>query len=82
MQSSINRRTFVGTAVASGAFTIVPRHVLGGIGYVAPSGKIRLAHIGMGTQGFNELGGPLVRADAAAPGSRRSQAASHPPAAS
>jgi predicted dehydrogenase len=59
MESGINRRTFVGTAVASGVFTIVPRHVLGGAGYVAPSDKIRLAHIGMGTQGFSELGGLL-----------------------
>jgi predicted dehydrogenase len=30
--------------------------VLGGPGYVAPSEKITLAHIGMGTQGFAELG--------------------------
>jgi predicted dehydrogenase len=50
----------MGTAVASGVFTIVPRHVLGGGGYVAPSDKITLAHIGMGTQGFNELGGLLA----------------------
>jgi predicted dehydrogenase len=60
MTSSINRRTFMGTAVATGVFTIVPRHVLGGARYVAPSNKIRLAHIGMGTQGFNELGGLLA----------------------
>jgi predicted dehydrogenase len=60
MESGINRRAFVGTAVASGVFTIVPRHVLGGAGYVAPSDKIRLAHIGMGTQGFSELGGLLA----------------------
>jgi predicted dehydrogenase len=42
--------------MATSAFTIVPRHVLGGAGHVAPSEKITLAHIGMGTQGFNELG--------------------------
>jgi hypothetical protein len=60
MTSSINRRSFMGTAVASGVFTIVPRHVLGGAGHVAPSNKIRLAHIGMGTQGFSELGGLLA----------------------
>ncbi len=29
-------------------------------GYVAPSDKITLAHIGMGTQGFRELGGLLA----------------------
>ncbi len=54
-----NRRRFMETAVATGVLTIVPRHVLGGEGYVAPSEKVTLAHIGMGTQGFNELGGLL-----------------------
>jgi len=56
---TINRRRFLGSTVASGAFTIVPRHVLGGNGFVAPNDKITLAHIGMGTQGFNELGALL-----------------------
>lgn len=60
MSSGIDRRTFVGSAVASSVFTIVPRHVLGGAGHVAPSNKIHLAHIGMGTQGFSELGGLLA----------------------
>jgi len=59
MTAQISRRQFMGSAVASGVFTLVPRHVLGGSGYVAPSEKITLAHIGMGTQGFNELGGLL-----------------------
>jgi predicted dehydrogenase len=60
MESDVNRRRFMGAAVASGVFAIVPRHVLGGSGYVAPSDKITLAHIGMGTQGFNELGEVLA----------------------
>ncbi len=55
----INRRAFIGSAVASGVCTIVPRHVLGGSAFVAPSEKITLAHVGMGTQGFRELGGLL-----------------------
>jgi len=59
MSENINRRRFLSSAVASSAFAIVPRHVLGGPGYVAPSDKITLAHIGMGTQGFNELGSLL-----------------------
>jgi len=58
--SDMNRRKFVGSAVASGVITIVPRHVLGGTEYVAPSDKITLAHIGMGTQGFRELGDLLA----------------------
>ena len=60
MTANFNRRRFMGSAIASGVVAIVPRHVLGGAGYVAPSGKITLAHIGMGTQGFNELGDLLA----------------------
>ena len=60
MTPDINRRSFMNSAVATGVFTIVPRHVLGGTGYVAPSEKITLAHIGMGTQGFRELGDLLA----------------------
>lgn len=50
-----DRRKFIGTAAATTAFTIVPRHVLGGPGVVAPSDKITLAHIGVGTQGLREM---------------------------
>jgi hypothetical protein len=54
--SSINRRKFVEVMAASAlTFTIVPRHVLGGKNYVAPSDKISLAYIGVGTQGTREL---------------------------
>ncbi len=60
MTTNLNRRRFMEAAAASGVFTIVPRHVLGGAGFVAPSDKITMAHIGMGTQGFNELGGLLA----------------------
>lgn len=60
MAGKVTRRAFVGATVASSAFTIVPRHVLGGVGRVAPNEKITLAHIGMGTQGFRELGSLLA----------------------
>lgn len=54
--SQINRRKFVElSASAALAFTIVPRHVLGGRNYVPPSDKITLAYIGIGTQGIREL---------------------------
>jgi len=59
MTTELNRRRFLGTAAAAGAFTLVPRHVLGGQGRVGPNDKITLAHIGMGTQGFSELGSLL-----------------------
>src|SRR5450756_2581895 len=50
-----NRREFFGTAAGVAAFTIVPRHVLGGQGNVAPSDKITLAMFGLGMQAFREL---------------------------
>ena len=50
-------------AAASAAFTIVPRHVLGGAGFVAPSDKITLAYIGCGTQGIREMIGMLEMPD-------------------
>ena len=56
----LTRRKFVGTAAAAAAFTIIPKNVLGKqFGAVAPSDKIRLAHIGCGMQGHAELG-PLM----------------------
>lgn len=60
MTTEINRRKFVGVAAASGVLAVVPRHVLGGAGHVAPSDKVTLAHVGMGTQGFRELGALLA----------------------
>ena len=54
-----NRRKFLGSAAATAAFTIVPRHVLGGPAFVAPSDKITLAYIGVGTQGLREMVGLL-----------------------
>ncbi|MFN7996587.1 MAG: Gfo/Idh/MocA family oxidoreductase [Bryobacteraceae bacterium] len=52
----LNRRKFLERAAGTAAaFTIVPRHVLGGPQYVAPSDKVTLAYIGLGTQGIREL---------------------------
>src|SRR6187397_3090080 len=52
----INRREFVkNTAAATVAFTIIPRNVLGGNGFIAPSDKLNIAYIGCGTQGLAEM---------------------------
>jgi hypothetical protein len=52
----INRREFMGSAAAASlAITVVPRQVLGGPGYIAPSDKITLGYIGCGTQGLREM---------------------------
>src|SRR5438045_4067326 len=62
--SNLSRREFmVNGGAAATAFTIVPRHVLGGAGYVAPSEKITLACIGFGTQAIREVGGILASPD-------------------
>lgn len=55
MTSDPNRRKFLATAAGVAAFTIVPRHVLGGPNYIPPSDKITLAHIGVGTEGLREM---------------------------
>src|SRR5260221_14143653 len=61
---SLSRRQFMATGgMAATAFTIVPRHVLGGPGYVPPSEKITLACIGFGTQAIREIGGILASPD-------------------
>jgi hypothetical protein len=52
----LNRREFLGSAAAASlAVTVVPRHVLGGPGYVPPSDKVTLGYIGCGTQGIREM---------------------------
>lgn len=49
--SSISRRNFLKSAAIVSSFIIVPRHVLGGAGHIAPSDKITLGFIGCGKQG-------------------------------
>ena len=55
-KSRISRRDFMGAAAAVAAFTIVPRHVLGGPRRVAPSEKLNIAGIGVGGRGAGDLG--------------------------
>jgi len=51
-----NRRKFVKEASTGAAgFIIVPRHVLGGKGYTAPSDKLNLAAIGAGGKGGSDI---------------------------
>ncbi len=51
----ISRRGFVRAAAGAAAFTIVPRHVLGGPGVTPPSEKLNIAGIGVGGQGAGDL---------------------------
>ncbi len=64
----ISRRDFIGKAgLASAALTVVPRHVLGGSGYTAPSDMLHVAGIGIGARGAAIIRGicepeaPLLR---------------------
>ncbi len=51
-----NRRKFIKNAAASAAaFTIVPRFVMGGKGYTAPSDTLYIAGIGVGGKGTSDL---------------------------
>ncbi len=51
-QKKVTRRKFVaGTGGVAAAAMIVPRHVLGGVGYNAPSDTVNVALIGCGGQG-------------------------------
>jgi len=52
---SLTRREFLGTTAAAAAFTIVPRHVLGGPGYTPPSDKLNIAGVGIGGMGKNNV---------------------------
>ena len=51
-----NRRTFLSSsATALAGFYIVPRHVLGGVGYTAPSDRLNIAAIGAGGKGYSDI---------------------------
>src|SRR2546421_8975460 len=54
--TSFSRREFVGqSAGAALAFSMVPRYVLGGPGFVPPSDKVNIAFIGVGAQGLRVM---------------------------
>ena len=56
MSTKINRRKFIGnSAAAVAAFSIIPRHVLGGNGFLAASDRINLGYIGVGKQALGLL---------------------------
>ncbi len=52
-----HRRAFLGTAAAASTISVIPRHVLGGPGFVAPSDKVNAALVGSGTQALRQLMG-------------------------
>jgi predicted dehydrogenase len=56
LQGAVSRRKFIGqSAAAAVGFSIVPRRVLGGAGYLPPSDKVNIAFIGVGSQGLRVM---------------------------
>ena len=56
LEGRVSRRRFIGqTAAAAIGFSILPRRALGGVGYVAPSDKVNIAFIGVGSQGLRVM---------------------------
>ena len=54
--AKITRRNFFGkTTAAAVGMTIIPRHVMGGAGYKAPSDTPNIAGIGIGSQGGGDI---------------------------
>ncbi|PZX59139.1 putative dehydrogenase [Algoriphagus ratkowskyi] len=49
------RRDFIKNAAIASSFMIVPRHVLGGVGFIAPSDQLNLAAIGAGGKGASDI---------------------------
>ncbi|MHA4894450.1 Gfo/Idh/MocA family protein [Pedobacter sp. PWIIR3] len=55
-QEAASRRSFLKTtAIAASAFMIVPRHVLGGPGFLAPSDRLIVAGVGAGGKGESDI---------------------------
>ena len=61
----VSRRKFIGsTAAIVAGLSVVPRHVLGGPKFVAPSEKVNIAIIGCGGQGQSNVRALLQQPDA------------------
>jgi hypothetical protein len=54
-QSKLSRRTFIKNSAIASSIFLVPRHVLGGIGFTAPSDQLNLAAIGAGGKGASDI---------------------------
>ncbi|MFN6019749.1 MAG: gfo/Idh/MocA family oxidoreductase, partial [Bacteroidota bacterium] len=50
-----SRRSFLKKGVVASSFFIVPRYVLGGTGYTAPSDRLNIAAIGAGGKGSSDI---------------------------
>jgi len=60
-QPNTSRRSFIKNGAIASSFFLVPRHVLGGIGYTAPSDQLNLAAIGAGGKGRSDIFNAAVK---------------------
>jgi predicted dehydrogenase len=60
-QADSSRRTFIKNSAMASSFFLVPRHVLEGTGFTAPSDKLNLAAIGAGGKGRSDILSASVR---------------------
>ena len=51
----MDRRSFLKKSAAASSFFIIPRFVLGGNGYTAPSDRLSIASIGCGGKGRSDI---------------------------
>jgi predicted dehydrogenase len=54
-KNQLDRRSFIKNTAVLSSFFIVPRHVLGGKGFTAPSDRLNLAAIGAGGKGRSDI---------------------------
>jgi len=57
MENNTRRDFLKKSSLAMAGFYIVPRHVLGGKGFIAPSDKLNIAAIGCGGKGWSDIMG-------------------------
>jgi len=60
-RSTLSRRSFVSKGAIASSIIFVPRHVLGGVGYTAPSDQLNLAAIGAGGKGASDIRNASVK---------------------
>ena len=56
-----SRREYLKKGVLASSIMIVPRHVLGGPGYISPSDQLNLAAIGSGGKGASDISNASVQ---------------------
>ena len=62
-ERNLNRRQLIAKSATLAAFSIVPRHVLGGPGHTSPSDQLNVAVIGTGGQGITNIKNLLTHSD-------------------